>query len=93
MRAVQDEDLDALYCLSTGASAAGDERPPERLRADFDAWARAQYDVYLDGRDTGHVELNDEGIPAVKLYALGRGTFFKSGPAVSVGDGVKRLPC
>jgi hypothetical protein len=90
MRAVQDEDLDGLYCLSTGASGdGGDERDGERLRADFEAWARAQYDLYLEGRDAGRVELNGEGIPAVKLFALGRGTFFTADSPVSPGDGVR----
>ncbi len=92
-RAVQDEDYDALFCLSAGASESaelgGDER--ER-RANFEAWARARLDAYLVGRDRGQVELGGEPISLVKLFALGRGTFFEFGPTRRVGRDAVELP-
>jgi len=50
--AVRQADLDRLYCLSTGAShpaELGDSA--EERRARFEAWFRAQEQLYLDGRD------------------------------------------
>jgi hypothetical protein len=76
--AVQQEDLQQLYCLSAGASGSGELGRDEReRRGGFEAWARAQYEVYLDGRDGGRVELEGEGIRAVKLFSMGGGTFFE----------------
>lgn len=77
-RAVQDEDLDRLYCLVAGVAETGvaDEAA---ARADFARWARERYDAYLAGRDAGRVELDGSGIALVKLFALGRGTFFEYG--------------
>lgn len=76
--AVQHEDLDSLYCLSAGAS----DRPA------FESWARAHIEAYLDGRDAGRVELSDNPVRLVKLFALGRGTFYQVGSVREVGGGV-----
>ena len=92
-RAVQDEDYDALFCVSAGASESaelgGDE---SERRANFEAWARARLDEYLVGRDRGVVELGGEPIPLVKLFALGRGTFFEFGPPGRVGRDAVEVP-
>jgi len=80
MSAVQDEDMDSLYCLLAGAGP----------RSDFDAWAQAHYQAYLDGRDAGWLTPDERGIGLVKLFSLGRGTFFsiernrRSGPDTRV---------
>jgi hypothetical protein len=91
--AVQNEDYDSLYCLSAGASRSAElgRDEPER-RANFKAWAGAQYEVYLDGRDRGRVELEDDAIRLVKLFALGRGTFFEFGPRRLLDGGSVRVP-
>lgn len=84
MDAVQREDLETLYCLSAGAATAPELGADDAQRRDaFGEWARGQYDVYLDGRDAGIVDLDDEGIRTVKLFALGRGTFFSPGRVTS----------
>ncbi len=80
MDAVQREDMEALYCLSAGASEApelGDSE--EERRANFEIWAWSLYDSYLAGRDEGWVQLEGHGIVAVKLLSLGRGTYFSFG--------------
>lgn len=80
--AVQQEDLAQLYCLSAGASGSAELGDDEgERRAGFAAWARAQYDVYREGRDRGWVELDGDAIRTVKLFSLGRGTFFEFDPA------------
>jgi hypothetical protein len=78
MEAVQQEDLDRLYCLSAGASDAlelGVDGAQRRAR--FESWAGEWYQVYLDGRDEGWVEIGEHGIVLVKLFALGRGTYYE----------------
>jgi hypothetical protein len=76
--AVQQVDLDRLYCVSTGASRAAElGSTPEERRARFEEWFQAQEQRYLDGRDAGWVELDSEPIPLVKLFALGKGTYFE----------------
>jgi hypothetical protein len=80
MDAVQQEDMDSLFCLSAGASEAPElGESPEERRANFESWARAQFDAYLIGRDEGWVELEGHGIVSVKLLSLGKGTYFRFG--------------
>ena len=78
--AVQSEDFDRLFCLLDRTSAAG-----ELSREDFEAWVRGQYDGYRESRDRGWVELEGQAIQLVKLFGLGRGTFFSYGSVRSVG--------
>jgi len=75
--AVQAEDMHALYCLSAGAANATElgSSPAER-RTRFGGWAGAWYEVYREGRDSGMVDYGEHGIVLVKLFALGRGTFY-----------------
>lgn len=74
--AVQQRNLNRLYCLSAGAAGAEELGQDEAQRREsFEAWADAQYMTYEDGRDLGHVELDGNAIPLVKLLALGSGTF------------------
>ncbi len=80
--AVQAEEIDALYCTMTGAS----EADADGRRADFEAWARARYDVYEQGRDEGWVDFGEDGIPLIKALTLGRGTFYTIESAISVED-------
>jgi len=77
MTAIQEEDLDRLYCLSAGAAQAEElgQSEPER-RANFESWARAHLEAYLDGRDAGWVEPGEHGLGLVKMFSLGRGTFY-----------------
>jgi hypothetical protein len=91
MTAVQEEDIDRLYCLSAGAEGAEELGADEAARrTGFESWVRAHYQAYLDGRDAGWMELDQHGIGLVKLFALGRGTFFSiqrntsSGPSTRV---------
>ena len=82
MRAVQERNHDVLYCLSAGAAEAqelGADAAARRVA--FASWADAHYLAYEEGRDQGFVELDQSGIRAVKLMALGRGTFFTPGTA------------
>ncbi len=74
--AVQDEDLDTLYCLLAGASSAAEVEPENRRRS-FDEWARSRYEEYLAGRDRGVVDFGESGLTLVKSFALGRGTFYR----------------
>ena len=92
LEAVQSEDLDTLFCLSAGATES------EELGADgvsrrraFGEWAAAYYELYLAGRDAGQVELEGTGIPAVKLFALGRGTFYRIGHGRHSGPATLKL--
>lgn len=82
-RAVQDRDLDRLYCLVAGAA--------ESPRAGFAEWADARYRAYEDGRDGGRVELDGSGVALVKLFALGKGTYFESSGDRSGQDGVREV--
>ncbi len=91
--AVQNQDLDQLYCLSAGASDAEElGRDDASRRAGFEAWALAQYEHYLTGRDEGWVELDGSPIPLVKLFSLGRGTYSEFDPASDVAGRGKRIP-
>lgn len=69
LTAVQTEDPDALFCASAGAAGSA-------ARADFDAWATAEYDRYLVGRDEGFVDLSSSPIVLAKAFALGKGAFY-----------------
>jgi hypothetical protein len=92
-RAVQDEDYDALFCLSAGASESAElGGDPRERRANFEVWARARLDDYLVGRDDGAVKLDGEAIPLVKLFSLGRGTFFSFGRTRRVGPDAVEVP-
>jgi hypothetical protein len=91
MAAVQNHDLDGLYCLMAGASEAEElGSDPADRRSGFDVWSLALYDSYLEGRDDGRVELDPQGLVLVKLFALGKGTYYvhtdirKEGPDVRV---------
>ena len=75
--AVQDEDLDALYCLSAGATEALELGADDvSRRSGFRRWARDWYRTYEEDRETGEVDFGEHGIVLVKLFALGRGTFY-----------------
>jgi hypothetical protein len=88
LEAVQAEDLDELFCLSAGAREAEElgSTVAERREA-FEAWAGSQYEAYLEGRDAGLVEPEGHGITLVKLFSLGRGTFFTIGAVRPAGEG------
>jgi hypothetical protein len=90
VEAVQSQDLDALYCLMAGASQA-EELGKDDLerRAGFESWALALYESYLRGRDEGWVDLDPQGLALVKLFALGRGTFFVHTVSRSTGPDVR----
>lgn len=76
--AVNEENLEELFCLSAGAAGAEELGvTAEERREGFRAWAREWYQVYLDGRDAGRVEIGEHGIVLVQLFALGRGTFYE----------------
>lgn len=89
--AVQEEDLQALYCLSAGAASATELGADEtQRRAGFERWARQWYESYLQGRDSGRVEFGEHGIVLVKLFALGRGTYYSITGIRSLGtDGLE----
>jgi hypothetical protein len=77
MAAVQAGDAEALFCLMTGAADSEELGGDEAGRSQaFAAWVQAQTELYEYGRDEGRVELNQHGIVAVKLFALGRGTYY-----------------
>jgi hypothetical protein len=82
-RAVQEENLDGLYCRSAGARASGREK--------FDLWARSQYDRYLSGRDEGMVDIASGGIATVKTFSLGKGTYYRIESVRQVADGVAEV--
>jgi hypothetical protein len=78
MNAVQEEDLGALYCLSAGAAEADElGLTEEERRAGFRTWAGEWYRAYREGRDAGRVEIGGHGVALVKLFSLGRGTFYE----------------
>jgi hypothetical protein len=88
LRTVQAEDLDRLFCMMAGAADSNDLGQDEASRrAGFRAWARAQYDAYYEGRDLGQVELDEHGITPVKLFSLGKGTYFDLTEARRVAGG------
>jgi len=90
--AVQEEDVSALFCLSAGATRAEELGGTEEERRDnFQAWAREWYQVYRDGRDAGRVEIGEHGIVLVKLFALGRGTFYDVVAARATGPGTMEV--
>ena len=87
LEAVQAEEFDALFCLSAGAASAEELGEDEdQRRTAFEDWARAEIDAYLEGRDVGRVELAGSAVKLVKLFSLGRGTFFSFGPVRSAGE-------
>jgi hypothetical protein len=87
VEAVQERDLDRLYCLVAGAAEAGRE-DEAAARAQFAVWALERFADYDEGRDRGRVELDDQGIVLVKLFALGKGTYFGYGPTLSPEPGI-----
>lgn len=88
--AVQSGDVDALFCLAAGAGAAEELGPDPR--AGFAAFARGELAAYLEGRDQGFVPLSGHGIRAVKLFVLGKGTFYEVVPgAADPGPGRLRV--
>jgi len=90
MAAVQNQDLDALYCLMAGASEAEELGTDlAERRAGFDSWSLAQYESYVDGREDGRVELDPQGLVLVKLFALGKGTFYVHTASRSQGPDVR----
>jgi hypothetical protein len=89
---VQSENLEGLYCRMTGASESDDLGTDEATRrAGFEDWARTLYDVYRQGREEGWVELDEHGITAVKLFALGKGTYFEISEARQVAEDAIRV--
>jgi len=82
-RAVQEENLDAIYCRSAGASEGG--------REEFDLWAQSQYEEYLAGRDEGRVDIASGGIAMVKTFSLGKGTYYQVESVQQVADGVAEV--
>ena len=88
--AVQSRDIDALYCMMAGASSAEElgATPAER-RAAFESWADAFYEAYERDRDEGWIDLDEQGLSLVKLFALGRGTFVSHRVVGSPGAGAK----
>lgn len=70
VEAVQAGDAQALRCRLAGAAETRDG-------ADFERWLASRYIEYEAGRDAGHVDLGDDGIPLVRAFALGKGTFWQ----------------
>ena len=69
--------MDALYCLSAGAAEATELGADDaQRRGNFGRWAREWYRTYEEDRETGRVDFEEHGIVLVKLFALGRGTFY-----------------
>jgi hypothetical protein len=67
VEAVQARDLPALRCRFAGAAdpASG-----------FEGWVEQLYRTYEEGRDSGGVTLDEEGLLLTKTFALGRGAFW-----------------
>ncbi|MBD3867138.1 MAG: hypothetical protein IFK94_03350 [Acidobacteria bacterium] len=76
--AVQNEDLEQLTCLSTGAAATDPDQ--------FHAWVESQYSEYLAGRDLGNVDVESGGIAMVKTFSIGHGTYYTVEQIRAVGD-------
>jgi len=92
IEAVQSHDLDSLYCLMAGASDAEELGADEaERRAGFESWAQALYDSYTEGRDEGRVDLDEQGLVLVKLFSLGRGTYFAHMGSRAAGPDVRVL--
>ena len=86
--AVQELDFDRLYCLMAGAADATELGVTDaERRAGFRSWATGHYEAYESGRDTGRVELDEQGLVLVKLFSLGRGTFVTHEAAGTAGPG------
>ncbi len=84
--AVQDRDLDGLYCMMAGAAEAEELGATDAdRRAAFESWAMEHYAAYEEGRDRGRVELDEQGLTLVKQFSLGRGTFVEHSPLRAVG--------
>ena len=79
LTAVQDEDTAALFCLLAGATGGEDGSGDggAATRSDFEAWVASRLADYREGRDAGWVDTGDDGVVAVKLFALGRGTYYE----------------
>jgi hypothetical protein len=89
VRAVQAENMDALYCLLAGAAEAKElGADPEERRAGLESWVESRYEAYAQGRERGQVDLDEQGISLVKLFALGKGTFVTHRGSRSAGSGV-----
>jgi hypothetical protein len=76
--AVQNQDLEQLTCLSTGATGTDPDQ--------FHAWVESQYHEYLDGRDQGSVDVESGGIAMVKTFSIGHGTYYTVGQIRTVGE-------
>jgi len=75
--AVQARDAASLYCLSAGAVGAESLGvDAESRRNGFERWFFDELLQYESGRDEGEVSLGGQGVQLVKLFALGRGTFY-----------------
>ena len=86
-RAVQDRDAAALFCLSAGAAGAASLGPDTQARRDgFGRWFEAEILAYEESRDFGEIELTGHGVRLTRLFALGRGTFYREQARQTVGD-------
>lgn len=87
--AVQEQDADALFCMLAGTADAEElGATSEERRAGFEGWAAERFAAYERGRDEGWVDLDEQGLVLVKLFALGRGTFASYGPSQRPSPGV-----
>jgi hypothetical protein len=85
--AVQARDLDRLYCIMAGASEAEElGADPAERKANFESWALGFFEAYESDRDEGWVDLDEQGLSLVKLFALGKGTFAEHRVVGSEGD-------
>ncbi|HXV77620.1 MAG TPA: hypothetical protein VD788_15005 [Candidatus Polarisedimenticolaceae bacterium] len=89
---VQNQDRARLYCLMTGARDADELAvDPADRRAAFEQWVGGMLEAYDWGRDHGQVELDEHGVVASKLFALGKGTFFELSQVVHPAEDVMRV--
>lgn len=90
--AVQERDAVGLYCLSAGAvgaeSLGGDA---ESRQEGFNRWFSEELLRYEAGRDEGEISLSGHGVQLVKLFALGRGTFYLTSSRRSEAEGALAL--
>jgi hypothetical protein len=92
LSAVQLEDHDALYCLLYGASEVEGGTDAVAARRDaFDDWVEARFQEYFSGRDTGSLDLGDDGIVLAKAFALGKGTYYTLRSVRSDGDSLEAV--